>query len=555
MAVKRISSDIDVVTAARQRIKNVFSNGVPVYLSFSGGKDSIVLADLTYKLIQAGEINPSQLTVLFVDEEAIFDSIEATTKAWRKKFLLAGAKFQWWCIEVKHFSCLNELSSDETFVCWDRRKRDVWVRQPPPFAIRNHPQLRPRIDNYQSFLPRVTMDGIMITGVRAAESIQRLQYMAALNMGAKGITGTNTIYPIYDWKTADVWLYLRDQRIEVPEVYLQMYQVGVNRNQLRVSQFFSVDTVPVLVHLGEYDPSLMERVLRREPNAYLAMLYWDSEMFHRTTRKRRELEGEDTKDYRALLKEMLFVRPGDFFNTEHKRKIAKQYRKMFIQMDGMARPRDYKKMYGGLLVIPSSAPCAPSIRTYPAPTLITPSASGREVRQMADADLFAPLSSLQWVDREQLKPNDYNPNKVNRENLKLLVQSIMTNGWTLPIVVRPDYTIIDGFHRWTVAGEEPLHTMLKGKVPVVIVRHDDATEDIYGTVTHNRARGTHLLEPMKAIVKRLLDEGKSVQEIGKQLGMKPEEVFRLSDFSRDDFLGMMTKGVKGYSHAELLTKL
>ena len=77
---------------------------------------------------------------------------------------------------------------------------------------------------------------------------------------------------------------------------------------------------------------------------------------------------------------------------------------------------------------------------------------------MADADLFAPLSSLQWVDREQLKPNDYNPNKVNRENLKLLVQSIMTNGWTLPIVVRPDYTIIDGFHRWTVAGEEPLHT-------------------------------------------------------------------------------------------------
>lgn len=116
---------------------------------------------------------------------------------------------------------------------------------------------------------------------------------------------------------------------------------------------------------------------------------------------------------------------------------------------------------------------------------------------MADVDLFAPLSSLQWVDRDQLKPNDYNPNKVNRENLKLLVQSILTNGWTLPIVVRPDYTIIDGFHRWTVAGEEPLHTRLGGKVPVVIVRHDDQTEDIYGTVTHNRARGTHLLEPMK----------------------------------------------------------
>ncbi|WP_031475128.1 IbrB-like domain-containing protein [Agathobaculum desmolans] len=173
---------------------------------------------------------------------------------------------------------------------------------------------------------------------------------------------------------------------------------------------------------------------------------------------------------------------------------------------------------------------------------------------MADVDLFAPLSSLQWVDRDKLRPNDYNPNKVSRENLELLTRSIETNGWTLPIVVRPDYTIIDGFHRWTVAGAEPLRTQLGGKVPVVIVRHEDASEDIYGTVTHNRARGTHLLEPMKAIVKRLLDDGKSVQEISRQLGMRPEEVFRLSEFSRDDFLAMMTKGVHGYSNAELLTK-
>lgn len=174
---------------------------------------------------------------------------------------------------------------------------------------------------------------------------------------------------------------------------------------------------------------------------------------------------------------------------------------------------------------------------------------------MADADLFAPLSSLQWVDRDRLKPNDYNPNKVSKENLELLTRSIKTNGWTLPIVVRPDYTIIDGFHRWTVAGEEPLRTKLGGKVPVVVVRHEDEAEDIYGTVTHNRARGTHLLEPMKAIVKRLMGEGKSVQEIGRQLGMRPEEIFRLSDFSREDFLAMMTKGVKGYSQAEILTKL
>ncbi len=173
---------------------------------------------------------------------------------------------------------------------------------------------------------------------------------------------------------------------------------------------------------------------------------------------------------------------------------------------------------------------------------------------MKTTDLFAPLSTLQWVDRELLKPNDYNPNKVSKENLKLLTQSILTNGWTLPIVVRPDYTIIDGFHRWTVSGEEPLFSLLNGKVPVVIVDHKDKSDDIYGTVTHNRARGTHLLGPMKAIVKNLIDDGKTVEEIGKQLGMKPEEIFRLSDFSREDFLNMMTKNVEGFSQAELITK-
>lgn len=169
---------------------------------------------------------------------------------------------------------------------------------------------------------------------------------------------------------------------------------------------------------------------------------------------------------------------------------------------------------------------------------------------MEEKNLLQPIANVQIVDHDLLKPNDYNPNKVSEENLELLTQSILTNGWTLPIVVRPDYTIIDGFHRWMVSGREPLKSMLGGKVPVVIVDHKDHDEDIYGTITHNRARGTHLLEPMKKIVKELIDSGKTVPEISKQLGMKPEEIFRLSDFKREDFLKLLigdhTQYSKGY---------
>lgn len=169
--------------------------------------------------------------------------------------------------------------------------------------------------------------------------------------------------------------------------------------------------------------------------------------------------------------------------------------------------------------------------------------------------LTAPLSTLQWVDRDKLRPNDYNPNKVSRENLDLLTQSILSNGWTLPIVCRPDLTIIDGFHRWTVSGEEPLKSKLQGKVPVVIVKHKDESGDVYGTVTHNRARGTHLLEPMKNIVKKLMGQGKTVKEIGKELGMKPEEIFRLSDISKEQFLRFMASRSDGYSKELYMRKM
>ena len=120
MAVKRCVSSIDVVKAAKIRIKNVFSNGLPVYFSFSGGKDSLCIADMIAKMIQSGEINPQQLTAQFIDEEAIFQCMEDKVKEWRKKFMLLGAKFEWFCLEVKHYNCFNELSNDETFICWDR---------------------------------------------------------------------------------------------------------------------------------------------------------------------------------------------------------------------------------------------------------------------------------------------------------------------------------------------------------------------------------------------------------------------------------------------------
>lgn len=52
-----------------------------------------------------------------------------------------------------------------------------------------------------------------------------------------------------------------------------------------------------------------------------------------------------------------------------------------------------------------------------------------------NVDLFKPLREIQFVDRDRVKPNSYNPNMVQEKNLKLLMQSILTNGFCFPIVV------------------------------------------------------------------------------------------------------------------------
>jgi ParB-like chromosome segregation protein Spo0J len=138
-----------------------------------------------------------------------------------------------------------------------------------------------------------------------------------------------------------------------------------------------------------------------------------------------------------------------------------------------------------------------------------------------------PLDKITWLDREKLKPNNYNPNKVAPPELKLLKISILEDGWTQPIVVNPDYTIVDGFHRWTVSGHKEIYALTDGKIPTVMVETKDASQQKMATIRHNRARGTHGVLAMSDIITSMVEEGVSGEDIVKRLGMEKEEVVRL----------------------------
>lgn len=272
---------VDVVTAARQRIKNIFANGLPVAMAFSGGKDSLCMDHLTYELCASGQIDKGLLTVYFIDEEAIYPCVEKVVKACRAKWMSIGVKFEWYAMEYKHYNCLNELTLDETFVCFDRTKRDRWIREPPEYAIRDHPLLIHGKDTYQEFNAKRLKDAVNMVAIRASESLQRMQYLYQTN-------GKNhkILYPIYDWSDKDVWKFLYEKGVEIPEAYIHMWQCGVSRNNLRISQFFSIDTVRQLVRMCEYYPELFDKICKREPNAYMALLYYDTELFRHSKKEK-----------------------------------------------------------------------------------------------------------------------------------------------------------------------------------------------------------------------------------------------------------------------------
>lgn len=334
MVVKK-GKGIDVLTAAKERIIDCFNEGRRIRLSFSGGKDSLVLADIIYNLILENKINKDLLLVVFIDEEAMYDDVIDIVKQWRFKFIEIGVEFRWYCLQVKHYNCLNTMTEEETFICWDKDKKDVWVRQMPKFAITDDKFLIPYKDNYQSFLDRQMKMYNMISmrGVRCQESIQRTKIIANTKT-------TDISLPLYDWTDSDIWLYIKKYNIEIPVTYENLYRIGTQKNKLRISQFFSIDTAKSLVSLGEMYPDLMERVTRREPNAYLCAMYWDTEMFGRTTKKRRELENDsDSKDYKKLVFEIIKDK-----NAEHK-DVIKKLKPYIVGYPEFINEKDYKSIY------------------------------------------------------------------------------------------------------------------------------------------------------------------------------------------------------------------
>lgn len=149
-----------------------------------------------------------------------------------------------------------------------------------------------------------------------------------------------------------------------------------------------------------------------------------------------------------------------------------------------------------------------------------------------------PVDCVLWVKAEQLRANDYNPNSVAPPEMRLLQLSIMSDGYTQPIVAWPDeegsYEVVDGFHRNRVAREVgAVKKRVMGRLPIAAINTDRTSKEdrIAATIRHNRARGKHQVDAMAEIVVDLARRNWTDERIAKELGMEPDEVLRLKQIT------------------------
>lgn len=139
-----------------------------------------------------------------------------------------------------------------------------------------------------------------------------------------------------------------------------------------------------------------------------------------------------------------------------------------------------------------------------------------------------PALNAVLINRKLVFANDYNPNHVAKDKMKLLQTSIQENGFCFGIVMIFDYEIerfiiIDGDHRNQISGDKWLKLTY---VPAVILEHS-MDKRLSATVQFNKARGVHKIDGNADLLKRMVELDVSDSEIAKQLGMTADEILRL----------------------------
>lgn len=276
---------INVLEAAKRRLRTVFDEFETVCVSYSGGKDSTVLLEMAR---QEAVARGRKIHVLFIDLEAQY---RVTIEQMERSILGDETFVVWWvCLPLNLRNALSVFQPH--WACWDPEQQAHWVRPLPqhecvisdparlPF-FRHRMEFEEFIVEFPKWLAGEAGRLASLVAIRADESLNRYKAVAKKPDGKKSAWRLNgeeirwattlddkhpdivSFYPIYDWGFEDVWRYIHDTGAAYNRIYDLMYLAGVPWSEMRICQPYGDDQRKGLDLWAQVEPETWAAVLDR----------------------------------------------------------------------------------------------------------------------------------------------------------------------------------------------------------------------------------------------------------------------------------------------------
>jgi len=276
--------EVDVLTAAQKRIEWTFDTFERICVSFSAGKDSTVMAEL---VAQEARRRGVKVGLMLIDLEGQYkltiehalNLIERNTDVF---------EVYWICLPLQLRNAVSVYQP--LWRCWDPERKKDWIRTPPDIAITDPSYFPFFVEGmeFEEFVPEFgdwyaqgQRCAIMV-GIRTDESLNRYRTLTSdkktrcqgKQYTTEVTSGVYNVYPIYDWKTEDIWTY-HAQNPDVPynDLYELMNKAGLPLSEQRICQPYGDDQRRGLWLFHLIEPETWAKIVARVNGANSGALY------------------------------------------------------------------------------------------------------------------------------------------------------------------------------------------------------------------------------------------------------------------------------------------
>ncbi|NPD92235.1 DUF3440 domain-containing protein [Xylanibacter muris] len=279
---------LNVYDAVEERLKIIFENFDYVYVSFSGGKDSGVLLNLCVDYIRKN-LPERKLGILHLDYEAQY---RHTTEFVQSRLTADSDILEVYhcCVPFKVATCTSMYQS--YWRPWEESKRDIWVRNMPPhcYTAKDFSFFCDDLWDYEFqnlFAPWLRKQKkcqriCCLVGIRTQESLNRWRtihseknhrHLGHYKWTHRMEKHIYNAYPIYDWKTSDIWIANGKFKWKYNHLYDLYYQAGIPIGRQRVASPFISPAISTLSIYRIIDPDTWGKMLSRVNGVNFAGIY------------------------------------------------------------------------------------------------------------------------------------------------------------------------------------------------------------------------------------------------------------------------------------------